>query len=271
MLCASIFEVFDHRYLFKKYSFKILAIMEKAKNVELTTEIDRQLNFYQKEDQVLLAVDCIIFGFDKTNLKILLIKRNFEPEKGKWSLIGGFLKKNENLDQAATRVLNTLTGLSDIYMEQVYTYSKVDRDPGQRTISVAYFALIDVESHQFDGIQIDSARWFDMDEAPNLIFDHEEMIRKAIARLQRRAMTMPIGFELLPEKFTMRQLQNLYESILDKKLDKRNFINKINSLDVLVKLDEKDMTVSRKGAYLYVFDKEKYEKKVAEDGFSFKL
>src|SRR5690606_38221884 len=136
----------------------------------------------------LLAVDCIIFGFDKKNLKILLIKRNFEPEKGKWSLIGGFLKKNENLDKAAIRVLHTLTGLGDIYMEQLYTYSKVDRDPGQRTISVAYFALIDVESHQFDGIQIDSARWFDLPDAPELIFDHGEMIQKAISRLQRRAM-----------------------------------------------------------------------------------
>lgn len=257
--------------IWKKISFKNLETTKNNQEATLTKNINTQLNFYQKEDQVLLAVDCIIFGFDKTNLKILLIKRNFEPEKGKWSLIGGFLKKNENLDQAAIRVLNTLTGLSDIYMEQLYTYSKVDRDPGQRTISVAYFALIDVDSHQFDGIQIESARWFDMDEAPELIFDHNEMIRKAISRLQRRAMTMPIGFELLPEKFTMRQLQNLYESILDKKLDKRNFINKINSLDVLVKLDEKDMTVSRKGAYLYVFDKEKYEKKVEEDGFSFKL
>ena len=234
-------------------------------------DVNMELNYYDKEDQVLLAVDCIIFGFDKENLKILLIKRNFEPEKGKWSLIGGFLKKNENLDQAAVRVLHTLTGLTDIYMEQLYTHSKIDRDPGQRTISVSYYALIDVESHKFDGIQIDSARWFEMSEAPDLIFDHNDMVQKAIARLQRRAMTKPIGFELLPEKFTMRQLQNLYESILDKKLDKRNFINKINSLDVLIKLDEKDMTVSRKGAYLYVFDKEKYEKKVKEDGFNFKI
>ncbi|MBO0343313.1 NUDIX hydrolase [Muricauda lutimaris] len=230
-----------------------------------------QLNYYQREDQVLLAVDCIIFGFDKKNLKVLLIKRNFEPEKGKWSLIGGFLKKNENLDEAAARVLETLTGLNDIYLEQLHTYSKIDRDPGQRTISVAYYALINVDSHQFDGIQIDSAKWFKLKEAPDLIFDHNEMVEKAMARLRRKAMTKPIGFELLPEKFTMRQLQNLYESILGKKLDKRNFINKINSLDVLIKLDEKDMTVSKKGAYLYVFDKDKYEKKVEEEGFSFKL
>ena len=180
-------------------------------------------------------------------------------------------QKNENLDQAAVRVLETLTGLNDIYLEQIHTYSKIDRDPGQRTISVAYYALIDVDSHHFDGIQIDAAQWFDIKEAPDLIFDHNEMVEKAKARLRRRALTKPIGFELLPEKFTMRQLQNLYESILDKELDKRNFINKINSLDVLIKLDEKDMSVSRKGAYLYVFDKEKYRKKVEEDGFIFKI
>ncbi|WP_414460853.1 NUDIX hydrolase [Flagellimonas lutimaris] len=245
--------------------------MKTNNSAPVDDDINMQLNYYQREDQVLLAVDCIIFGFDKKNLKVLLIKRNFEPEKGKWSLIGGFLKKNENLDEAAVRVLNTLTGLSNVYMEQLYTYSKVDRDPGQRTISVAYYALINVDSHQFDGIQIDSAKWFKLKEAPNLIFDHNEMIEKAMARLRRRAMTKPIGFELLPDKFTMRQLQNLYESILGKKLDKRNFINKINSLDVLIKLDEKDMTASKKGAYFYVFDKDKYEKKVQEEGFSFKL
>lgn len=220
---------------------------------------------------MLLAVDCIIFGFDKHQLKILLVKRNLEPEKGKWSLIGGFLKQDENLDEAAARVLETLTGLHDIYMEQLYAYSKVDRDPGNRTISVAYYALIDVASHQFEGVQLEAAQWFDLEKAPQLIFDHDEMVAKAVSRLRRRALTMPIGFELLPEKFTMRQLQTLYESILDKKLDKRNFVNKINSLDILIKLDEKDMTVARKGAYLYTFDKDKYDRKVAEDGFSFKI
>lgn len=238
--------------------------------LDLPTDINQELSFYRMEDQVLLAVDCIIFGFDKKNLKILLIKRNFEPEIGKWSLIGGFLKKNENLDQAAIRVLNTLTGLSEVYLEQLNTYSKVDRDPGQRTISVAYYALINIESHQFEGIQLDSARWFKLKDAPKLIFDHNEMVNQSITRLRRRAISKPIGFELLPEKFTMKQLQNLYESILDKKLDKRNFINRINSLDILEKLDEKDMSDSRKGAYLYSFDKEKYDKKVL-DGFNFKI
>ena len=245
--------------------------MKTSHSSEIADYDNMPLNYYQKEDQVLLAVDCIIFGFYKKSLKVLLIKRNFEPEKGKWSLIGGFLKKNEKLDQAATRVLKTLTGLSNIYMEQLHTYSKVDRDPGQRTISVAYYALINVDSYQYDGIQIESAKWFDLKEAPPLIFDHNEMVESAMARLRRRAITKPIGFELLPEKFTMRKLQNLYESILDKKLDKRNFVNKILSLDVLIKLDEKDMSTSRKGAYLYVFDKEKYEKKVEEEGFIFKI
>ena len=229
------------------------------------------LNFYNNADKVLVAVDCIIFGFYKHELKILLVTRKIEPEKGKWSLIGGFLKEDEDLDQAAVRVLHTLTGLHDIYMEQLYAYSKVDRDPGERTISVAYYALIDVESHQFEGPLLETARWFDLKDAPELIFDHNDMVEKAVARLKRRALSQPIGFELLPEKFTMRQLQNLYESILDKKLDKRNFINKINALDILIKLDEKDMTVARKGAFLYTFDTDKYARKVEEEGFNFKI
>ena len=228
------------------------------------------LKDYNEEDKVLLAVDCIIFGFDEEGLKILLIKREFEPEKGSWSLIGGFQKKDENLDQAAIRILHHLTGLHDIYMDQLYAFSKVDRDPKERTISVAYYALIDIATHDSDLIRLDSAHWFNLKNVPPLIFDHDLMVQKAIARLRRKSMTKPIGFELLPEKFTMRQLQRLYESILDKKLDKRNFINKVNSLDILIKLEEKDMSVSRKGAYLYQFDKDKYDKKVLE-GFSFKL
>ncbi|MGB5435690.1 MAG: NUDIX domain-containing protein [Maribacter sp.] len=228
------------------------------------------LRDYNEEDKVLLAVDCIIFGFDEEGLKILLIKREFEPEKGSWSLIGGFQKKDENLDQAAIRILHHLTGLHDIYMDQLYAFSKVDRDPKERTISVAYYALIDIATHDSELIRLDSAHWFNLKDVPPLIFDHDLMVKKAIARLRRIAMTKPIGFELLPEKFTMRQLQQLYESILDKKLDKRNFINKVNSLDILIKLEEKDMSVSRKGAYLYQFDKNKYDKKVLE-GFSFKL
>ncbi|MDQ5929988.1 MAG: 8-oxo-dGTP diphosphatase [Bacteroidota bacterium] len=223
------------------------------------------LNSYNSADKVLLAVDCIIFGFDHEGLKILLIKRDFEPEKGKWSLIGGFLKKEETLDLAATRILESYTGLQDIYMEQLHAYSDIDRDPVERTISVAYYALINIENHDAEMIQNYNPQWFSIANMPKLIFDHDRMLQHAIRRLRYRTSIKPVGFELLPEKFTMRQLLELYEAILDKELDKRNFISKINSLDILIKLDEKDMMSSRKGSYLYTFDKEKYDAKLLND------
>jgi len=223
------------------------------------------LNSYSAADKVLLAVDCIIFGFDNEDLKILLVKRDFEPEKGKWSLMGGFLKKDEVLNNAAIRILNRYTGFHDIYMEQLYTFSEINRDPVERTISVAYYALINIENHNEELIHNFNAEWFSVSKAPKLIFDHDKMLSHAISRLRYRTSTKPIGFELLPEKFTMRQLQKLYEAILSKELDKRNFISKINSLDILIKLEEKDMQSSRKGSYLYTFDKEKYEEKLLND------
>ena len=223
------------------------------------------LNSYSTADKVLMAVDCIIFGFDSEGLKILLIKRDFEPEKGKLSLIGGFLKKEEVLNSAAIRILNSYTGLQDIYMEQLYAFSEVDRDPVERTISVAYYALINIENHNEELIQNYHAQWYSVSNVPKLIFDHDKMVVHAIRRLRYRTSIKPIGFELLPDKFTMLQLQKLYESILSKELDKRNFISKINSLDILIKLDEKDMLSSRKGSYLYTFDKDKYEEKLLND------
>ena len=228
------------------------------------------LNSYCKEDKVLLAVDCIIFGFYQEELKILLVERDFEPAKGEWSLIGGFLKKEENLTNAASRILNRLTGLHDIYMEQVHTYSKLDRDPKERTISVSYFALIDIEHHCKNLLKNNPIKWFDIKERPDLIFDHNKMVKDALASLRSRISNKPIGFQLLPEKFTMRQLQKMYEAILDTELDKRNFINKFNSFDLLNKLKEKDMSSSKKGAFLFEFDEDKYQKKV-EEGFCFKI
>jgi len=225
---------------------------------------------YNDHKKILLAVDCIIFGFDNQNLKILLIKRNFEPEKGRWSLMGGFLHTDENLDDAAIRVLNQLTGLHNIYMEQLRTYSAIDRDPVERTVSVAYYALINITEHTAEINENYSAKWFNIDEAPDLIFDHKLMVANAMLRLRRRALSKPIGFELLPKKFTMKQLQTLYEAILGETLDKRNFINKINALDILLKTEEKDMNSSRKGSYFYTFDEEKYKFKVS-DGFTFRL
>lgn len=223
------------------------------------------LKGYNPEDKVFLAVDCIIFGFDDEDLKVLLIQRDFEPEKGKWSLMGGFLKQNETLDDAAARILHDLTGVHDVYLEQLYTFSQVDRDPVERTISTSYYAIINIESHNEELIENYNAKWFSLSKVPHLIFDHNAMLDKAIKRLRRRTSINPIGFGLLPEKFTMRQLQKMYEAILNKELDKRNFINKINSLDILVKLNEKDMTSSTKGSYLYKFDQEKYDEKKAHN------
>lgn len=217
----------------------------------------------------LVAADCIIFGFDGENLKILLVQRNFEPKKGEWSLMGGFINDKESSDQAASRVLNTLTGLENIYLEQLNTYTEIDREPTARIMSISYYALINIK----DNIQINekyNAKWFDLQNRPDLIFDHNEMVHDAILRLRRRATTRPIGFELLPEKFTMKDLQNLYEAIFNEKYDKRNFTSKINALDVLVNTTEKDMTSSKKGSFLYRFDEAKYQKKLAE-GFMFKI
>ncbi|MDH5609403.1 MAG: NUDIX hydrolase [Cyclobacteriaceae bacterium] len=220
--------------------------------------------------RVLVAVDCIIFGFDDEELKILLVKRDLDPEKGKWSLMGGFLKENENLNEAATRVLGSLTGLRDIYMEQLSTFGNPDRDPVERTLSVAYYALINISKHDKELIRRHSAKWFGIHDFPSLIFDHNEMVAHAIRRLRYRTSNQPVGFELLPEKFTMRQLQKLYEAILDQELDKRNFTKKINQLGLLIKLDEKNMESSKKGSYLFKFDQVKYDQKVNE-GFTFKL
>ncbi len=220
---------------------------------------------YHKEDKVLLAVDCIIFGFDREDLKILLIKRDLEPEKGEWSLVGGFLKKEETLEEAAARFLTLYTGLDEVYMEQVATFSEVDRDPVERTISTAYYALINIKKHNKKLIKAFSANWFSVAEAPHLIFDHNKMVQHALNRLRNRAATKPIGFELLPKKFTMRQLQKLYETIWDTQLDKRNFINKIRSLDILEKLEEKDKSSSRKGSFLYKFNPEKFKLRNNDD------
>ncbi|MDO6470364.1 NUDIX domain-containing protein [Maribacter sp. 1_MG-2023] len=228
------------------------------------------LNNYRKEDKVLLAVDCIIFGFYQEELKILLVQRDFEPAKGEWSLIGGFLKKEEDLDAAATRILNHLTGLNNIYMDQVHSYSKLDRDPEERTISVSYFALIDIAHHCKDLLKQNPIKWFDLKDCPELIFDHNGMVKDALKLLQNKISNKPIGFELLPEKFTMRQLQKMYEAILDTELDKRNFINKFNSFDLLKKTNEKDMSSSKKGAFLFEVDEDKYQKKI-EEGCSFKI
>jgi ADP-ribose pyrophosphatase YjhB (NUDIX family) len=226
------------------------------------------INKYTSHDKVLLAVDCIIFGFDGHQLKALFIKRGFEPEIGKWSLMGGFVDSDESTDEAATRVLQQLTGMDNIYMEQLYCFSEVKRDTAGRVISVAYYALINIADYSEQLQREHEARWFPLNTIPDLIFDHKEMLAKAKERLQQKVANHPIGFELLPGKFTLPQLQNLYEAIYESPLDKRNFTRKVLSLGILNKLDEKEKESSRKGAFYYVFDKGKYSK-LHQEGVKF--
>jgi ADP-ribose pyrophosphatase YjhB (NUDIX family) len=216
---------------------------------------------YKNTDKLLAAVDCIIFGFDGLTLRLLLIHRGFEPEIGKWSLIGGFISKEENAEQAAIRILKKSTGLEGVYLEQLHTFSNPDRDPVERTVSIAYFALIDI--HQYEKQITDEyhAEWVPLSKIPKLIFDHRQMVDMAKDRLKYKAALHPILFELLPPKFTLPQLQNLYEGIYGTQLDKRNFSRKILSTGLLVKQKDKEKQNSKKGAYYYKLDKKRYNAK----------
>lgn len=218
--------------------------------------------YYSEHPRFHVALDCIIFGFDEGVLKLLIHKRRMDPARGEWSLFGGFLKEGEGLDEGANRILKELTGLEKIYMEQLQTYGEIDRDPAGRVISVAYYALIPAHRYSDAYSKQYGATWVSLTELPALIMDHQRMVEKGLKRLRRRATHQPIGFELLPREFTMPQLQSLYEAIFQTGLDKRNFRKKILSMNVLVKLNEKDMSSSRKGAYLYRFDRKKYNKLV---------
>jgi len=223
---------------------------------------------YKVHDKMLIAVDCIILGFDGKDLKALLVKRGFQPELGNWSLMGGFVTKEESVDAAAFRVLEVLTGIKNIYLEQLYSFGGVNRDPGGRVVSIAYFALIKLDDYTPALMKEHNAKWFAAKRIPAMIFDHKKMILMAKERLRQKAANHPIGFELLPEKFTLPQLQNLYEAIYETSFDKRNFSRKILSLNILIKLDEKEKLLSKKGAFYYRFDYKKY-KKLEHEGLKF--
>lgn len=216
--------------------------------------------YYNINPKFYVAVDCIIFGFDEGELKLLLLKRNFEPAMGKWSLMGGFVKEEESVDAAAKRVLAELTGLEDVYMEQVGTFGDIGRDPGERVISVAYYALINVNEYDRKLVQQHNAHWTKLNELPPLIFDHPNMIVKARELMKHKASDNPIGFNLLPELFTLTQLQNLYEEIYGESMDKRNFRKRIAEMDFIEKTDQIDKSGSRRGAYLYKFNDKAYRK-----------
>ncbi|MBY0536183.1 MAG: NUDIX domain-containing protein [Chitinophagaceae bacterium] len=215
---------------------------------------------YRNQSRFYVAVDCIVFGYDGTDLKLLLIKRGLAPKKGQWSLMGGFVQNNESADDAAQRILEELTGLSGIYLTQLHSYTDPGRDPQDRTISIAYKSLIDIQQYQAPLSQSYKAQWFKLNQVPKLIFDHEAMVEKARQELKYAAALHPILFELLPAKFTLPQLHNLFESVYQQELDKRNFSRKLLATGLLSKLDEKDKSSSRKGAYYYKVNKKLYKK-----------
>lgn len=213
---------------------------------------------YSQQTRILLAVDCIIVGYDGLELKLLVIQRSFEPFKGQWSLVGGFVQDKESAEDAAKRVLKNLTGLDGLYMEQLQTFTAPDRDTAERTASIAFFTLIDIQKYRQQLSEDYHPAWFSINDVPNLIFDHNKMVELAKEKLRYKAALHPLVFELLPAKFTLPQLQNLYECLYNKKFDKGNFTRKVLSTKLLVKLRDKDKQSSKKGAFYYKVDAKRY-------------
>ncbi|MCG8578966.1 MAG: NUDIX hydrolase [Bacteroidales bacterium] len=212
-------------------------------------------NIYDQyqENKRFVSVDCVIFGYEEEKLKLLVFQRAIEPAKGEWSLLGGWVNHNESTEDAARRVLNKLTGLQDIFLEQVHTFSDPERDPGGSVITVEYYALIKIDEKASNLLEDYGAKWYTLEELPPLIFDHNILVEKALERLRLRSSYEIIGRKLLPEKFTITRLRNLYDQIFQKQFDPGNFRKKILSLKVLERLEEKDMSESKKGAYYFKF------------------
>ena len=218
-----------------------------------------------------LTVDCVVFGLDEGDLKILLIQRDLEPFEGQWALPGGFVHLDETLDDAARRELKEETGVENIYLEQLYTIGTVGRDPRERVVTVAYYALVNLQDHSLHAsTDARNAAWFEVEDIPDLAFDHHEILDLALTRLKGKVRYEPIGFELLPKKFTLSQLQKLYEKILGVELDKRNFRKKFQKMEILIALDEIEKDVAHRAARYYSFDEEAYEQK-RKEGFLFEI
>ena len=214
--------------------------------------------FYSEHSKVWLSVDCIIFGFEDGKLKILIGKRQMDPGRGEWSLYGGFVTADESVDDAATRTLYELTGLRNLFMRQVGAFGNVDRDPGERVVSVAYYALINVKDYDDALRQSHGVEWMDINKIPKLYSDHNEMVQKARKMMQLKLANEPVGFRLLPSLFTLTQLQKLYEAVNGAELDKRNFRKRVKEMDFIEKTELIDKTGSKRGAYLYRFNKRVY-------------
>jgi ADP-ribose pyrophosphatase YjhB (NUDIX family) len=216
-------------------------------------------------------VDCVVFGLDEQELKVMLIQRGLAPFEGKWALPGGFVRVTETLEDAARRELAEETGLSEIFLEQLYTFGAVDRDPRERVVSVAYYALVNLSDHKVHAAtDARDAAWFGVHDVPSLAFDHAGILQVALGRLRAKLRYQPVGFELLPKKFTLSQLQHLYELVLERELDKRNFRKRVLAMDLLVETDEVQQDVAHRAARLYRFDERKY-RRLSKAGFHFEL
>ena len=218
-----------------------------------------------------LTVDIVVFALDQDDLQVMLIQRDLEPFAGQWALPGGFVRVDETLDEAATRELQEETGLNDIFLEQLYTFGDLERDPRERVVTVAYYALVNLAGHAVHASSdARNAAWFPVNELPQLAFDHKRILDVALQRLRGKVRYQPIGFELLPEKFTLRQLQHLYEIILDRPLDKRNFRKKVHSMEILKDTGEIEKDVAHRAAQLFRFNKKAYDR-LTKQGFNFEI
>lgn len=215
--------------------------------------------FYNEHSKVLVSVDCIIFGFNGSLLQLLIGKRQMDPGRGEWSLYGGFVGQNENLEDAANRVILDLTGMKGLYIRQVGAFGRIDRDPGERVISIAYCTLINVKDYD-DSLRIRyGLEWVNLNELPKLYSDHNQMIQNAISQIRRRINNEPLSFKLLPELFTLTQLQHVFETVMGEEIDKRNFRKRIKDIDFIEKTELIDKISSKRGAALYRFNKKAYE------------
>jgi 8-oxo-dGTP diphosphatase len=231
--------------------------IDKVKNIKTLTAIQSEV---ESSNGIALSVDCVIFGFDENKLKVLLIRSDLKKYLGKWSLLGDLVRPSEDLDAAAYRILKQRTGLSDVYLEQVETFGAVSRHPAGRVVTVTYCSLINVQHHKLK-ILDNELHWHDIQNVTDLAFDHQQIYDTCYQRLQKRIQEHPLGFNLLPKKFSLRDLQNLYEAILDTKMDRRNFRKKFFAMDFLIDLDEMEQDVPHRPGKLYKFNFEKYEKK----------